>query len=129
VGGAGKDLLEGSRGADRIVGEEAGDWLIEGDIDDSWKDVLLGADGDDIFSVDNVPTTKDRVSCGNGFDRVVADRKDVVAPDCERVRIVHGTEEEVREQENAFYETIPPAELEFWGTFFERLAPDPTAGG
>ena len=25
------------------------------------------------------------VSCGDGFDRVGADRKDVVAPDCERV--------------------------------------------
>jgi Ca2+-binding RTX toxin-like protein len=129
VGEEGKDLLQGSRGADRIVGGEAGDWLTEGDIDDAWKDVLSGADGDDIFVVDNVPTTKDRVSCGNGFDRVVADRKDVVAPDCERVRIVHGTEQEVLDQEQAFFESFPQAELEFWGTFFERLAPDPTAGG
>jgi hypothetical protein len=28
---------------------------------------------------------KDVLSCGSGFDRVVADRKDVIAPDCERV--------------------------------------------
>jgi hypothetical protein len=45
------------------------------------------------------------------------------------VAIVHGTEEEVEEQEGAFYESIPPAVLEFFGTFFDRLAPDPIAGG
>ena len=70
------------------------------------------------------------MSCGGGFDRPVVDRKDVVAADCEKVWVVHGdTEKEVLEQEQPFYESIPPAELEFWGTFFERLAPDPTAGG
>ena len=29
---------------------------------------------------------RDKVSCGGGFDRVAADTKDLVAPDCERVR-------------------------------------------
>ena len=45
--------------------------------------------------VDNEPAAKDIATCGGGFDRVFADRKDLVAPDCERVRIVHGSREEV----------------------------------
>ena len=36
--------------------------------------------------VDNLPSTRDVVSCGDGFDRVAADPKDLVAPDCEQVR-------------------------------------------
>jgi hypothetical protein len=137
VGGEGKDLVDGGRGSDRIVGEEGTDILIEGPLDDSWMDVLSGGDGGDIFVMDNVPARKDIVSCGGGFDRVIADRKDVVGGDCERVRVVHGTEEEVIQQEAAFFETVPPAVTEFFGpwdpffpTFFEeQLAPDPTVGG
>jgi hypothetical protein len=83
---------------------------------------------DDIFVVDNVPAFKDQVSCGNGLDRVVADRKDEVADDCERVRVVHGTEAEVLEQEQAFFASIPQAVIVFFNTFFDRLAPDPTGG-
>lgn len=59
----------------------------------------------------------------------MADSKDMVADDCEKVRVVHGTEAEVVEQEDAFFESLPLAELEFFNTFFERLARDPTAGG
>ena len=76
------------------------------------------------------------MSCGTGFDRVIADRKDAVADDCERVRLIHGNEAEATKQENAFINSLPAAEREFWGTFFEwdaffeeQLAPDPTAGG
>jgi hypothetical protein len=69
------------------------------------------------------------LSCGGGFDRVLADSKDVVADDCEKVRVVRGTKAEVMKQEEVFFESLPPAELEFWGSFFEGLAPDPTAGG
>ncbi len=119
------------------MGGDGTDILTEGPLDDSWMDVLLGGDGGDIFVMDNVPARKDIVSCGGGFDRVIADRKDVVGGDCERVRVVHGTEEEVIQQEAAFFETVPPAVTEFFGpwdpffpTFFEeQLAPDPTVGG
>jgi hemolysin type calcium-binding protein len=129
-GEEGKDLVLGSRGADRVVGGEGTDQLLDGPIDDAWTDTLSGGDGDDIFLVDNVPAGKDIVSCGRGFDRIVADRKDVVGDDCEKVRVVHGSIEEVFQQEEAFFESIPPAVLEFFGTFFEeQLAPDPTAGG
>ena len=129
VGEEGRDLLFGGRGADHIVGQEGDDWLVEGDLRNFSKDTLSGGEGDDIFAVDNVPAVKDIVSCGRGFDRVIADRKDVVARDCERVRVVRGSEAEVLRQEEAFYESIPPGVLEFFGTFFERLAPDPTVGG
>src|SRR3712207_443332 len=130
VGGEGKDMVFGSRGSDRLGGEEGGDWLVEGDLDDSWKDTLSGGDGDDIFLVENVPARRDVVSCGRGFDRVIADRRDSVADDCEKVRVVHGTEKEVLRQEGAFFESLPPAVAEFFFTFEEQqLAPDPTVGG
>ena len=69
------------------------------------------------------------LSCGGCFDRVLADSKDVVADDCEKVRVVRGTKAEVMKQEEALIESLPQAELEFWGTFFDRLASHPTAGG
>ncbi len=112
VGGEGKDFVHGSRGSDRVVGEEGPDWLVEGDLDDAWKDILSGGDGNDVFFVDNVPAAKDIVTCGGGFDRVLADRKDVVARNCERVRIVHGSLEEVRHQEDEFFASIPRSFLE-----------------
>jgi Ca2+-binding RTX toxin-like protein len=137
MGEEGKDLVLGGAGGDRIVGGEGTDILTSGPIEERATNTLSGGAGDDIFVVDNVPASKDRVSCGRGFDRVIADRKDMVAADCEKVRVVHGTEEEVIQQEAAFFETVPPAVTEFFGpwdpffpTFFEeQLAPDPTVGG
>jgi hypothetical protein len=77
-----------------------------------------------------VPAVRDIVSCGGGFDRAMADRKDEVASDCERVRIVHGTEAEVIEQEEAFFDSLPRSVTEFFfGTFWEGLTPDPTESG
>ena len=47
-------------------------------------DRLDGGPGDDlILARDGFP--RDRVSCGPGRDRVVADRGDLVATDCETV--------------------------------------------
>ncbi len=127
VGEEGKDFVHGGRGADHIVGGEGPDWLVEGDLRNFSKDILSGGDGNDIFVVDNVPAVKVIVSCGGGFDRVLADRRDVVGPDCEKVVIVHGSRAEVVEQEEAFFESR--AAREFFEGFFEGLAPDPTAGG
>jgi hypothetical protein len=59
----------------------------------------------------------------------LADSKDVVAEDCEKVRVVHDTEAEVVDLKEAFFESLPPAVSEYFNTFFDRLAPDPTAGG
>jgi Ca2+-binding RTX toxin-like protein len=126
-GGEGRDFVDGAKGADRMLGGGGGDFLVDGPIDEAAKDDVLSAgDGNDIIATDHVPAVRDLVSCGGGFDRAIVDRKDVVAGDCERVRVVHGSEEEVFEQEGAFFESLPPAQREFFFTFFdEQLAPDP----
>ena len=130
VGGEGRDLIDGWAGSDRMLGQGGGDLIVDGLIGEGSKDdVLSGEEGDDILIGDHVPAVKDIVSCGGGFDRVVADSKDVVADDCEKVLVVHGSKKEVGKQEEAFFNSLPAAEMEFWDTFFERLAPDPTAGG
>jgi hypothetical protein len=133
VGEEGRDIVDGHTGTDRMLGEGGGDWLVDGPLDEASKDdVLSGGDGDDILFGDHVPAVKDIVSCGGGFDRAVVDRKDVVADDCERVRLVRGSFEEVLEQEEAFVESLPPAVREFFDSeneyqnfFEEQLAPLP----
>jgi Ca2+-binding RTX toxin-like protein len=79
-GRSGKDRLSGGSGADRLVGSSGGDRLHGG----SGADTLVGGkDSDTILARDGV---RDRISCGSGKDdRVVADRRDAVARDCERV--------------------------------------------
>ena len=70
LGLAGDDLLDGGAGNDTLVGGKG-------------HDLLYGRTGNDVLSVrDGV---RDRVSCGSGRDRVVADQLDVVSRDCERV--------------------------------------------
>jgi hypothetical protein len=127
VGGKGRDLIDGWTGTDRMLGEGGGDQIVDGRIGEGSKDdVLSGGDGDDILIGDYVPAVKDIVSCGGGFDRAMADSKDVVADDCEKVRVVHGSKAEVLDQEDAFFESLPPATREFFDTFFdEQLAPYP----
>jgi hypothetical protein len=68
---------------------------------------VVGGSGNDVIDVATRPASKDGVVCGTGFDRVLADRKDVVAPDCEKVSF--GDAEK-------FYESIPES-------FFEGLHP------
>jgi Ca2+-binding RTX toxin-like protein len=128
-GGQGRDLIEGWTGSDRILGQGGGDFLIHGPIEESSKhNILSGAEGEDIFLVENVPALKDIVWCGSGFDRVVADSKDLVAEDCEKVRLVRGSRAEVLKQEETFLESLPQAERRFFDChnfFEEQLAPFP----
>ena len=110
VGGPGNDAVGGGLGSDNVVGKEGNDFLIGGpglEPREAPNDKLSGGDGNDVFLVDNVPAAKDLVTCGDGFDRVLADKKDVVAPNCERVRIVHGSREEVLQQEEEFLASVP----------------------
>jgi hypothetical protein len=90
-----------------------------GEIGHPWggaTDIVTGGDGNDVLDPINRPAGKDLVTCGSGFDRVLADRLDVVAPDCERVavglaavlRLDH------RIEESGFYDRL-----------FEGLAPFP----
>jgi hypothetical protein len=65
--------------------------------------------------VNNRRPSKDIVSCGGGFDRVLADRIDVVAPDCERVFFDF----------DVFWESLPPALQVLGDTIEEGLAPFP----
>jgi Ca2+-binding RTX toxin-like protein len=114
VGGPGNDIVVGGRGSDNVLGDAGNDFLVDGPTREFSLDKLSGRDGNDVFLVDNVPAAKDIATCGGGFDRVLADRKDLVAPDCERVRIVHGSTEEVLQQEDVFLASIPQS-------FFEGL--------
>jgi len=89
-GGPGPDLIFAQRGVDTISGGDGPDvlWaLARKDVTkqaDEPADTLDGGAGHDRFHVrDGEP---DKVTCGPGFDRVRADRKDVVANDCEQVR-------------------------------------------
>ena len=113
-GGPGNDIVFGARGSDNVLGDAGNDWLIDGPTRESSLDKVSGGDGNDVLLVENVPATKDIATCGGGFDRILADRKDLVAPDCERVRIARGSLEEVRQQEEEFFASIPPS-------FFEGL--------
>jgi Ca2+-binding RTX toxin-like protein len=113
VGGAGNDAVVGGFGSDNVVGNEGNDFLIGGPglhPREAPNDKLLGADGNDVFDVLNSPAAKDVVLCGRGFDRVSADREDVIAPDCEKVFIGLGSQD-------AFFESIPES-------FFEGLNPE-----
>src|SRR5215210_4726063 len=107
VGGDGNDAVQGGLGSDNVVGGAGNDWVVGGEIDNPVKDTLSAGDGNDVVAVINDPAGKDVVSCGSGFDRVLADRADLIAPDCERVFMGFGSVD-------AFFESIPES-------FFEGL--------
>jgi hypothetical protein len=53
-------------------------------------------------------TARDQVVCGSGFDRVAANKEDVVAPDCERVVVFRGgTPSEYENFWKSFYASVP----------------------
>ena len=56
----------------------------------------------------NESSKRDVVKCGGGFDRVLADRADMVAPDCERVARGHAAVEELNQRidESGFYDRL-----------------------
>ncbi len=117
VGGPGNDIVATGKGSDNAVGGEGNDYLFECCLRESSKDTLSGGSGNDLIDVWHKPAFKDIVVCGDGFDYVLADPKDVVAPDCERVRIlqVHRfSVAELFDQSDRFYESIPQS-------FFEAL--------
>ena len=102
VGGLGSDLVDGGRGSDNIVGGAgATDVLVDGPFCETSRDNPSGGDGGDFIAVDNRPAYKDVVTCGDGYDRVVAYRKDAVADDCEEVAVGAAAIEEL-------FESLPP---------------------
>ena len=101
VGGEGNDAVQGGLGSDNVLGGEGNDFMVDGEFEPpAVRDTLSAEEGNDVLSVANKPAGKDVVSCGSGIDRVLADRADVVTPDCEKVFIGLGSQD-------AFLESIP----------------------
>jgi len=110
AGGSGNDIVAGGKGSDNLLGEAGNDFLADGEFRNPVKDNISGGPGNDVLDVIdvNVPAAKDIVSCGSGFDRVLVDRKDVVASDCEKVFIGLGAGEEFIESiPQSFFEGLP----------------------
>ncbi len=79
-GGPGRDRMVGGGGGDALAGGRGGDNLKGG----KGRDLLEGEAGaDKLRSRDGGP---DEVSCGSSRDKVVADRADRTAADCDLVR-------------------------------------------
>jgi Ca2+-binding RTX toxin-like protein len=116
LGASGNDFVDGYPGSDKILGGEGNDLLYDGEDEGGATDILTGGDGNDVINTFNKPAHRDVVTCGGGFDRVLADSADVVAPDCERVAVGLAaiTELDQRIAESGFYDMI-----------FEGLAPFP----
>jgi hypothetical protein len=117
LGGAGNDWIEGGKGSDKISGGPSKDFLLDGDDgSDRAQDTYTGDAGTDVIIVKSLltprpaPAIKDKVVCGGGYDVVLADRKDVIVPNCEKVfRVVRGPI-----PYGKFFAAIPPG-------FFEGL--------
>jgi Ca2+-binding RTX toxin-like protein len=108
-GGSGNDVVAGGQGSDNVVGGQGNDLMADGEVPDQHEDKLSGGAGKDAIIVVNRPAFEDRVTCGEGFDRVLADREDLLAPDCEKVFFGLASFDE-------FFESIPES-------FFEGLHP------
>ena len=110
VGGRGNDVMGGGNGSDNVVGEAGNDLMADGEVEhDHSEDTLSGGAGNDAIIVVNSPAFEDIVTCGSGFDRLIADRKDVVAPDCERVFIgVASFDTFFNSIPQSFFEGLPP---------------------
>jgi hypothetical protein len=90
LGGPGNDGLGGRGGADRMSGGKGPDRLNGGGGNDRLRsgggtNRLSGGGGNDRLFARN--GFEDKVRCGRGNDRVVADADDNVLPDCEQVRL------------------------------------------
>lgn len=79
-GGTGRDRLDGGSGNDRLRGGPGNDRLTGG----SGKNTYSGGTGNDYINAAN--GRAERIFCGGGRDRVVADRNDVVLRGCESIR-------------------------------------------
>jgi Ca2+-binding RTX toxin-like protein len=120
LGGPGNDIVIGGWSSDKVVGEEGNDLLPDGPELDVALDIVSGGTGTDVIFVASLrlkATAEDIVTCGSGFDRVLADTKDVVAPDCEKVVLFRGgSASEYFDLVDEFVAEVPPS-------FFEGLQP------
>jgi Ca2+-binding RTX toxin-like protein len=110
LGGPGNDFIWAGKGSDNVAGGEGNDLLPDDGVREFSEDRFSGGPGDDVIDVLHYRSARDRVVCGSGFDRVAANKKDVVAPDCEKVVVFRGgTLSEYFDVLLGFYEeTVPP---------------------
>ena len=106
-GGPGNDAVFGGTGADDLSGDDGNDWLSDGAFTESSEDNLSGGGGDDVLDTINRPAFRDNIVCGSGFDRVRADREDVVSPDCEKVAVGEAAAEKLVVPQS-FFEGLNP---------------------
>jgi hypothetical protein len=108
LGGPGNDFVWAGKGSDNVAGGEGNDLLIDDGVSEFSQDRFSGGPGDDAIDVLHYRSAQDRVVCGSGFDRVAADKEDVVAPDCERVDVFRGgTPSDFEDFFNSFYDSVP----------------------
>ncbi|MCB0877480.1 MAG: hypothetical protein KDC46_00665 [Thermoleophilia bacterium] len=90
IGGSGNDFMAGQQGVDRLEGGPGDDVLNGGTGPDTLlagpgRDTIIGASGNDLIGA--LDGERDIIRCGPGArDRVIADRFDYVARDCEFVQ-------------------------------------------
>jgi Ca2+-binding RTX toxin-like protein len=110
LGGEGNDAVQGGLGSDNVLGGEGNDYMVDGEFEPpAVKDILSAGAGNDVVGLVNKPAGKDVVSCGGGFDRVLADRADVVSPDCEKVFMgTAAADEFFNSIPQSFIEGLPP---------------------
>jgi hypothetical protein len=110
VGGRGNDRVFSGFGADNLLGGAGNGYLADATKDPEVQEDNVSADaGNDVVYVLSLPASEDRVVCGGGFDRVLADGEDLVAPDCERVFIGPGSFDAWLESiPESFGEGLPP---------------------
>ena len=92
------------------MGEGGNDFFSEPTSREGAQDTCSGGPGNDVFVANNRPASRDIVTCGRGFDRVLADREDLFTPDCETSFFG------ITDQE--FFARVPQS-------FFPSLAPFP----
>jgi Ca2+-binding RTX toxin-like protein len=113
LGGPGNDFIVGGKGSDNLLGEEGNDFLTDGLQRDVALDKVSGGAGTDVIHTASLrlrASAPDIVTCGIGFDRVLADTKDVVASDCEKVDLFRGgSASEFSEVEDEFFANVPPS--------------------
>ncbi len=110
AGGDGNDVVNGGLDSDTLVGGDGNDFFYGGDFEPPLaRDTFSGGAGNDVLDVINKPAGKDVVTCGGGVDRVLADRADVVAPNCERVFVgLRKIDAYLKDIPESFWEGLPP---------------------
>jgi serralysin len=86
AGGPGGDFVGGGQGSDGLSGGLGRDYMFAGPPYEGAQDVdaVSAGDDDDAVNALNWTPATDTIACGDGFDRVLVDERDVVAGDCER---------------------------------------------